>query len=331
MMKIGIIGAGGIVNVCLAALDKIDEITVSAICVLEQERQVAEELAEKYSIPTIYTDYNDFLADSNIDAVYVGIINSLHYLFTKQALEANKNVICEKPFTSLASESEELASLAVEKRLYLFEAITLLHFRNYRYILDKIKKLGDIKLVQCNFSQFSSRYPQYKEGNVLPAFSPELSGGALYDLNVYNIHFVMGLFGTPDNVHYLANRGHNGIDTSGVCTLQYPEFIASCAAAKDSTSPNFAIIQGEKGYIKVEGATNFCPSVSFVCGEQSETYDEANPENHMVEEFQSFARMFREQNLEQCYRHLNHSVSVMNVIEQARLSAGIVFSCDTNA
>ncbi|MGR5499230.1 Gfo/Idh/MocA family protein [Vibrio sp. DNB22_10_4] len=330
MMKLGIVGAGGIVKVCLEALQKVDEITVSAICILEKERQVAEELAEKYAIETIYTDYDDFLADITIEAVYVGIINSLHYAFTKKALEANKNVICEKPFTSLASETRELASMAVKKRLYLFEAITLLHFRNYRYVQDKIGELGDIKLVQCNFSQFSSRYPQYKDGNVLPAFSPELSGGALYDLNVYNIHFVMGLFGTPSDVHYLANRGHNGIDTSGICTLQYPSFIASCAAAKDSTSPNFAIIQGEKGYIKVEGATNFCPSVTFVSGEHTETFDEADHENHMVEEFQSFERLFREQDLEQCYQHLNHSVSVMNVIEQARLSAGIAFSCDTN-
>ncbi len=324
-MKLGIVGAGGIVKVCLEALSRIDKIEVVSICVLEQERETAQALARKYGFDAIYTDYDAFLADETIDVVYIGIINSLHYRFAKQALEADKNVICEKPFTSLAGESEELAGIAVAKGLYLFEAITLLHFNNYQYIREKLPLLGDIKLIQCNFSQYSSRYSQYKQGNVLPAFDPALSGGALYDLNIYNIHFVVGLFGVPQTVNYFANKGYNGIDTSGIATLEYDQFIATCAAAKDSGSPNFAIIQGEKGYLKVEGATNFCPEVTLVAGDSVDVFNEANHDNHMVEEFQRFEEMFRNKDLKQCYKYLQHSVSVMKIVETMRLKAGIVF------
>lgn len=188
--------------------------------------------------------------------------------------------------------------------------------------------LGDIKLVQCNFSQYSRRYAQYKKGNILPAFSPELSGGALYDLNVYNIHFVMGLFGQPESINYHANIGHNGIDTSGICTMRYQDFVAVCSAAKDSTSPSFATIQGDKGYIKVNGATNFCHGVELHTEDITETFDISIKENHMIEEFRNFARMFDQADFESCYRYLHHSVSVMQTIEKARLDAGVRFSCD---
>ena len=57
-------------------------------------------------------------------------------------------------------------------------------------------------------------------------------------------------------MRYTANIGFNGIDTSGIINLQYEDFIAVSLGAKDSESPSFATIQGEKGYIKVLSAPN---------------------------------------------------------------------------
>ena len=52
------------------------------------------------------------------------------------------------------------------------------------------------------------------------------------DINVYNLHFVTGLFGKPKDVHYFKNVGYNGIDTSGIVIMEYPDFIATCTGAK---------------------------------------------------------------------------------------------------
>ncbi len=93
-MKLGIVGAGGIVKVCLEAVQQVENIDVESIYVLEREKHIAEELCAKFGIKKIYTDYAEFLADQGIDVVYIGIINSLHYIFSKQALEAGKGVIC---------------------------------------------------------------------------------------------------------------------------------------------------------------------------------------------------------------------------------------------
>lgn len=73
------------------------------------------------------------------------------------------------------------------------------------FIKEHLDQLGDIKIVECNYSQYSSRYDAFKRGDIAPAFNPKMGGGALRDLNIYNIHFVVGLFGRPKTVQYLAN------------------------------------------------------------------------------------------------------------------------------
>lgn len=73
--------------------------------------------------------------------------------------------------------------------------------------------MGDVKIVQLNYSQYSSRYEAFKQGQIAPVFDPKKAGGALMDLNVYNIHFVAGLFGEPKAVHYYPNM-KKGVDTS---------------------------------------------------------------------------------------------------------------------
>ena len=84
--------------------------------------------------------------------------------------------------------------------MFLWEAIINQYVPNFYKIKELLPKLGKIKIVECNFSQYSSRYNAFKEGNILPAFDYTKSGGALMDLNIYNIHFVVGLFGKPMNI-----------------------------------------------------------------------------------------------------------------------------------
>ena len=69
------------------------------------------------------------------------------------------------------------------------------------------------------------------------------------DLNIYNIYFVVGLFGDPKAVHYYPNRHANGIDTSGILILEYPDFVCQCTAAKDGSAHNSAQIIGTEGSI----------------------------------------------------------------------------------
>lgn len=322
-MKLAIIGAGMIVHDFLSFIKEIPEIELKAISGVESDLENMKKLKEKYKIEDIFTDYDKCLSEADIDTVYIALPNHLHYSFSKKALESDFHVICEKPFTSKLDEMKDLRSLAKEKELVLLEAITNQYLSNYHEIKEQIKNLGDIKIINCNYSQYSSRYDAFKEGNVLPAFNPKMAGGALMDINIYNIHFVVGLLGSPDEVNYLANV-EKGIDTSGVLVLNYGDTKVICIGAKDSTAPIRSTIQGTKGSIILEGPTNVVNYFTLIMNKQEEIkYDKKIHSHRMYEEFKKFAQVIAKKDMSFVDKQLEHSQKVMGVVEKALESAGI--------
>lgn len=324
-MKIGIIGSGVIV---LEALKSIAQTPSECVAIWHRDVDLesAQKLQTEFKIPKLYSDLEAFLADESIDTVYVGVINSFHYLNTKKALEAGKHVICEKPFTPTGQEARELIDLAKSKNLFLFEAIMLRYVDNYDLIKETLPQLGDIKMVQCNYSQYSRRYDKYLEGVVLPAFDPKLAGGCIYDINIYNIHFTMGLFGRPQGYQYFANIGYNGIDTSGILVLDYGSFKAVCCGAKDSDSKAACSIQGNKGYINVDSMAGMVQNVSLKLNHQEPYKIGTDTDQMMVNEFKKIDEIIALKQYERCYAYLEQTFDVMDVVEKARIQAGIVFA-----
>lgn len=315
MLKIGIIGNGGIVRSLFEEVAGKGVLAATAILVRPGSREKGEALAQEFGIATVYTELEAFLQDDSYDFVYVAVANSLHYEYTKACLKAGRHVICEKPFTDTAAQLAELIALAGEKDLYLFEAITLLHSPNFPKIQEALPKLGTLKLVQTNFGQYSSRYDRYLQGDVAPAFAPALGGGALRDLGIYNIHFIVGLFGRPEKVTYYANRGFNGVDTSGLLVLEYEGFIATSAAAKDSASDNYAILQGEGGTMTLNMG-NECRDVCLSCRSGDEHIDEPW-QGRMTQEMIAFGEIYTREDYPRMRALLDHSLAVMEVLEAA--------------
>ena len=83
------------------------------------------------------------------------------------------------------------------------------------------------------------------------------------DINVYNISFVVSLFGEPLETVYHANRHENGVDVSGVLVMRYPDFICTCEGSKDTWGVNSAQIQGEDGFLYVKDGCNWFSEVTL--------------------------------------------------------------------
>ena len=322
-MKIAIIGTGKIVPTAISAMSQVPEIEITTLYGRPHSREKAESMARRYRIPHVYTDYTELLSQPDIDFVYVALTNSAHYPYCKEALSANKNVIVEKPFCSSFREAKELVELAERNHLFLFEAVTLLHMPNIRAIESDLPKLGKIRLINCNYSQLSSRYHQYLKGEIEPVFDPNLSGRALMDINVYNVNFVLYLLGKPQSIRYGANLGHNRIDTSGILTLRYPDCMAVCVGAKDSASPGYCTVQGEKGWLKVTGGPNEFTGYTLCAEGKTEEKRQNLYDNRMVHEFMEFVRIFQEKDNRSMNKFLQQSLTVMEVLDAARLEAGV--------
>ena len=328
-MKIAVVGTGMIAREALIALRQVENVEVALICARPHSREKARALAQEFGIPQVATDYGAMLAAHEADFVYLGIVNSAHFDYARQAIEAGWHVIVEKPFASTLAEAEELIARARAAECYLFEAVTSLFLPNYFGILEALPRLGLIRMVQANFSQYSSRYERYLARDVAPAFDPVLSGGALYDLNVYNLALIVSFFGRPKTAIYGANIGFNGIDTSGILALRYDGFVAAAAAAKDSDSPSFFMIQGEAGWIRADGTPNELRSFTVALrGREPETYALNRHKHRMVHEFETMRDIFKRKDYQSVEEGLQTSRTVMAVMEKARLMAGIQFRAD---
>lgn len=317
-MRIGAVGNGMIVKRFLADIREVKGAEVTALCVRAASLVKGKTLADTYGVLRVLTDYQELLASEDVDAVYIGIINTEHYSYGKQALLAGKHVICEKPFTVSAWEAKELSHLAREKGLFLWEAFKIPYSPVFSSVREHLGDLGTIKLIHCNYSRVSSRYGEYEQGQVLPAFDPELAGGCLYDINLYNLHFTTALFGRPEKICYYPNAGFNGVDTSGTLILVYPGFHAVCTGAKDSSSPCGCTIQGTRGYIRTEGPASASVSAQINLGEGLLLLAEDEDHGKLTGELRAFVKQYEEGDYSACYEMLEHSLMVMELLEEAR-------------
>ena len=324
-MKIGILGTGMIVQDFLTTIDKL-KIDYSAILGTQRSKERTEELAKKYNLDKIYFDYDEMLKDDNLDTIYVALPNFLHYSFSKKALEANKNVIVEKPGVTTVEEFNDLKNLVREHDKILVEATTTHYLPAFKSIKNDLKKLGDLKIVSLNYSQYSHRYDAFKAGEILPVFDPKKAGGALMDINVYNIHFVVGLFGSPKKIFYSANI-ERGIDTSGILTLDYGNFKAVCVGAKDCKAPTTSSIQGDKGNIIIHIPANRI-SEYILCDndEHEEIKNFAEDKHRMLYEFETFIDMIDNHDVKKANEMLEVSETVVKILQQAREQVGIEFN-----
>ena len=325
-MKLGIVGNGMIVKTVLNELKDTD-IEATALWCRSEER--GRPVAAEFGIEKVYTDYDAFLKNDSYDFVYIGLANSAHYEYTLQAIRAGRNVILEKPFTSTYEEARQLVEEAKERGVILFEAMLSRYSANYEIIPSYLSKIGEIKLIRSTFCQYSSRYDAYCKGDIKPAFDPLCSGGALMDINVYNISFVIGLFGAPLASIYMANIGHNGIDTSGVVTMDYGSFKAVCTGAKDCSARNGIMIQGTKGWIEVPNRPGFIENVTLHLNQNNtDTVIDVAKERPYIKEFRRMVEVWEADDRKQVDTWLQASLDTMAVLDTSRKQAGVVFPAD---
>src|SRR5690349_1701650 len=95
-VKVGIVGTSWFSELLyLPILAGYERIDFMAICGRNRER--ADEMAAKFTIPQVYTDYRQMIEQGNLDVVIVVTPDDTHHPITMAALNAGLHVLCEKP------------------------------------------------------------------------------------------------------------------------------------------------------------------------------------------------------------------------------------------
>lgn len=312
-MKIITIGTSLITRDFIKTAQEIDDVEI--IGTYSREISKAQEFSKELGIREAFNSFQSILKNEQVNTIYIASPNALHYKQAKFFLENGKNVIVEKPLTSELSRAKELFDLAKKNELFIFEAISNVHTPNFSIFKEYILKLGEIRLVQASFSQYSSRYQLFKDGKRPNVFNPDFSGGALMDLNVYNIHLICSLFGKPRKINYFPNIVDH-IDTSGVMVMDYENFKAVSVAAKDSEAMSYFQVQGDKGYIIAKGSNHKLNSIYIKIGDQEQSFD-YNTKPRLYSEIVKFSELYKNKNYKESYTLFENSLIVVEILEKA--------------
>ena len=152
---------------------------------------------ERYPNVSVVRSYEELLLDESLELIIVNTPDATHFEYCKMALEANKNVVVEKPFTMKVSEAEELISLSKRKEKLLSV------FQNRRWDGDylTVKKIIQKELLGRLVS-FESHFDRYRNFIQPDTWKEEPNIGAeiVYNLGAHMIDQAYELFGMPESV-----------------------------------------------------------------------------------------------------------------------------------
>jgi predicted dehydrogenase len=152
-IRTAIIGTGFMGRVHLEAVRRVE--SIEAVAIAGRNAEAARRLGAGFSIATITTDYREVLRDPGIDAVHICTPNAQHFLMAKDALQAGKSVLCEKPLATTTEEGEELVALALRQGVRNCVCHNLRYYPMVQQMrcLCEAGDLGEILVVQGTYSQ----------------------------------------------------------------------------------------------------------------------------------------------------------------------------------
>ena len=278
----GLIGAGWIATTAIApAMHTAENTVIQGVASRDKERSKA------LNPITVHETYDALLNDPLVDAVYISLPNHLHCEWTIKALKAGKHVLCEKPFAMNTAEVELMIQTAQECDRLLVEAVwSRWHLRMIRMLeLVKSREIGQITSIDASFT-----FPASIEGNYRQ--TPEMGGGALFDIGVYPLHAIAAIVGDNAQIEIEkcdASAGPTGIDLTTTWDMRINNSImASGLASFEMPENQSLIVTGEKktiAFIGDQAFTSWNSPSTLQVGDLHEEFKAVNPYMLMVENF----------------------------------------------
>jgi predicted dehydrogenase len=226
-MRIGVLGAANIARkVVIPSILRAQDVELVAIASGSQRAAdfLAEtDLADKHGRPIAETvrgcSYEELVAASDVDAVYIPLPNNLHAEWSKRAADAGKHVLCEKPAARTRAEAAEMIEHCVGRGVVWMEAFMYRFHPQWKLVFERLRggAIGEPKLVRSIFT-FTITSPE----NV--RMQPDLGGGSLYDVGYYCVNAARWLLGAePKAVSASQHLSATGVDDEFSGILDFGE------------------------------------------------------------------------------------------------------------
>lgn len=283
-LRWGIISTGIIANKMAEAINWVSGSEIWGVASRSPEN--AQLFAKKYHIKNALAPYSELIASPDVDIIYIGVPNPFHYELMLESLNHGKHVLCEKPFTLNAKETQECIDLARKKNLFLMEAVWTRFFP----VLQEVKhlipegKIGRLRQITGDFLIQREYDPEHRLYNL------DLGGGALLDIGVYLLSVAQFFAGKPDRIDGVAKMCETGADVLDSLMLHYSDDVnAYLICGFPGHKPQEFTLTGTKGFCKIQSPF-YRPDAYILGTEEEESLYElpfkGNGYVHMIEAVQ---------------------------------------------
>ncbi|XP_047436430.1 trans-1,2-dihydrobenzene-1,2-diol dehydrogenase-like [Mugil cephalus] len=328
----GICSAGKISHDFTVALKTLPTEDHQIVAVAARKLEDAQEFAKKHSISRAYGGYEELARDPDIDVVYIGVIHPYHLKTCLLFTNAKKNVLCEKPLAMNSREVREILVSAKNNNVFLMEAVWTRFFPasvETRRLLAQ-GELGEVKMVRSEFGVPLLNVPR--------ATQKELGGGALLDIGIYCLQYILMVYNgeKPESIQAVGYCLDTGVDDTVVVTMKFSNNrMAVFTSSIGMQLPNDAIIVGTKGTIQVPDHM-WCPTSLKVNGKETQY---PVPEPYLPLNFLNSTGMrYEAEEVRQCLLKglkesavMSHADSLLlaEVEDEIRRQVGVVYPQDS--
>jgi predicted dehydrogenase len=244
----GILGCGSIATTAIApAIHWANENELLAVASRTQER--ADRKAAEVHAPRAYGAYEAVLADSDIDAVYIGIPNGEHARWAIAAAMAGKHVLCEKSLALTSKDAHAMRAAFAPHGLVLAEAVMVRHHPQWTVVRELVLAgaIGKVRHVRAWLRAKLDKPDDHR-------WSRELGGGALFDVTCYGVNVARLVIGEePSRTVAHATWATSGVDASTDAILAFPGgAVASVHGSLVAPFEQGVVISGDEGRIVLE-------------------------------------------------------------------------------
>jgi predicted dehydrogenase len=275
------VGLGTISDIFIKACQSSNKAKITGL-VTGHPQEKGPKYAEMYGVPkgSIYTyeTYDHIRDNPDIDAVYIGLPNSMHCEYTVRAAEAGKHVLCEKPMAISSAECRKMIDACRKANVKLMIAYRVHYDPTWLHIQQIVRsgELGDVLGFQGGF------YGQKKEGEW--RLDRKLAGGgSLMDLGIYPMNAIRWLSGEePSEYHAMVSTTEKGprfaeVEQTVEFMMKFPSgAIGTAGSSYGMNGPCTLTIDGTIGYLQVQPAF-FYSGLKFTGVTKSGPVSEASP------------------------------------------------------
>ena len=314
----GILGPGGIAQAFAKDLTFIEGHTIGAV----GSRSIAN--AEKFANTfggTAYGSYEELVADSSIDAIYVATPHPAHHDNVILALNAGKPVLCEKPFAVNAKQAQAMVDAAAKNKVALMEAMWARFLPHYAKVREIVASgvLGPILSIHADHGQ------RLADRGIARLVDPQLAGGALLDLGIYPISFAHMILGNPTSITSKAVMTDRGVDAQTSMIFSYDNGAqAVLTTTMIEQTPCRAVVAGLHGWLEIDRTFYNPASMRVILNDGSVTeYPSAYTGHGLREQAESFKQIVQSGAVESKVLTWKDTVDIMKSMDTVRSQIGL--------